>query len=494
MSARTNKQIGNGRIDPLVWRIAGVVLFGPLMTSLDSTIVNVSLSRLGQELHASLAVIQWVTSGYLLALALMLPLSGWLVDRIGAKRVYLGCFAGFTAASMLCGAATSAGALIAFRALQGMAGGLLAPMAQMMTARAAGRHVARVMGFMVMPVVLGPIFGPALAGVILQHASWRWIFFINLPIGIFATLRAIWVLPDDAGTINPRAFDLLGFLLLSPGLVFLLHSLESLSSNFAANHLSQAELLAALGLVAAFLVHGARRGREALIDVHLFRRPNFSAAASTQFLGNAVIFGGQMLLPLYLLMARNISPTRAGTLLAPIGLGMLCAYPMMGPLTERFGSRRVSSSGALISLLGTLPFALWSTPGLSTWSTCFALFVRGVGLGSITIPSIAAAYASIPKETIPVATTAINIVQRFGGPVATTGLAIFLNSRMRGNAQDVLLPFAGTQPDVSAFGVAFWLLCAVHAACFIAALRLPSRPVEDAPGQELEQAVAALAE
>jgi len=496
MNGRTVNQVGNGPIDPLVWRIAGVVLFGPLMTSLDSTIVNVSLSKLGQQLHASLAVIQWVTSGYLLALALMLPLSGWLVDRIGAKRVYLGCFTAFTAASMFCGFATSAAALIGFRVLQGMAGGLLAPMAQMMTARAAGRHVARVMGFMVMPVMLGPIFGPALAGVILQHASWRWIFFINLPIGIFATLRAVWVLPNDARETNPRAFDLVGFLLLSPGLVFLLHSLEQLSSNSAAKHLNQLELLAAIGLVTAFLVHGARRGPAALIDVHLFRRPSFSAAALTQFLSNAVVFGGQMLLPLYLLMARNVSPTRAGALLAPAGLGMLCSYPMMGPLTERFGSRRVSSSGALIALLGTLPFALCSAPGLSTWATCLALFVRGVGLGSITLPSIAAAYAAIPKETIPVATTAINIVQRFGGPVATTGLAIFLHSRMHGDSQNLLLPFAGTQLDASAFAAAFWLLCAVHAFCVIAALRLPSRPEEgaDEAWQEREQAVAALAE
>jgi MFS family permease len=350
------------------------------------------------------------------------------------------------------------------------------------------------MGFMVMPVVLGPIFGPTLAGLILQHASWRWIFYINLPIGLFATLRAACVLPNDAGETNPRAFDLIGFLLLSPGLVFLLHSFESLSSNFAAKNLARLELPAAVGLVAAFLVHGARRGGRALIDVHLFRRPSFLAAAVTQFLGNAVIFSGQMLLPLYLLIARNVSPTRAGVLLASAGLGMLCSYPMMGPLTERFGSRRVSSSGALIALFGTLPFALCPASGLPAWATCIALFVRGVGIGSINIPSIAAAYAAIPKEAIPVATTAINIVQRFGGPVATTTLAIFLQSRMRAGSHDLSSPFSATQLNASAFTAAFWLLCAIHAGCVMAALRLPLHPEEGSMATRQEREQAALAE
>jgi MFS family permease len=162
-----------------------------------------------------------VTSGYLLALALMLPLSGWLVDRLGAKRVYLGCFAAFTVASMLCGLATSAAALIGFRVLQGMVGGLLVPMAQMMTAKFAGRHIARVMGIMVVPVLIGPIAGPVLAGAILQHASWRWIFFINLPVGLLAILLAMWILPRDAGEARRGGFDFIGFALLPPGLVLL---------------------------------------------------------------------------------------------------------------------------------------------------------------------------------------------------------------------------------------------------------------------------------
>src|SRR3984957_1420212 len=162
---------GGGESDRLgsgIWKIIAVTVAGAFMTQLSTTMVNVSLSSLGAELHASLSAIQWVISGYLLALAVMLPLTGWLVDRIGAKALYLWCFSAFTLSSALCGIAWSANALIGFRILQGMSGGLLAPMAQMMIARAAGKHMTRIIGYAAVPVMLGPLLGPVIAGAILQ--------------------------------------------------------------------------------------------------------------------------------------------------------------------------------------------------------------------------------------------------------------------------------------------------------------------------------------
>src|SRR6202021_2710361 len=148
------------RLGPDVWKITAVTVAGAFMAQLSTTMVNVSPSSLGTELHASLSAIQWVTSGYLLALALMLPLTGWLVERIGAKALYLWCFSAFTLSSALCGVAWSTNSLIAFRILQGMSGGLVAQMSQMMIARAAGKHMARLMGYAAVPVMLGPILGP----------------------------------------------------------------------------------------------------------------------------------------------------------------------------------------------------------------------------------------------------------------------------------------------------------------------------------------------
>src|ERR1700744_2586352 len=193
----------SGGLDPLVWKITAVAVLGSFLSQLDATIVNVSLSSLAVDLHSSLTAIQWVTSGYLLALALMLPLNGWLVERIGAKALYIWCFSTFTLSSALCGMAWSANSLIAFRILQGMSGGLMAPMAQMMMARVAGKNMARVMGYAAVPILMGPIFGPVIAGAILQYASWRWLFLINLPVGALAVVLAVLFLPRDHEEVRP---------------------------------------------------------------------------------------------------------------------------------------------------------------------------------------------------------------------------------------------------------------------------------------------------
>lgn len=466
-----------------LWKVVAVAVLGPFLTSMDSTVVNVSLSSLARELHSSLADIQWVTSGYLLSLALMLPLSGWLVDRIGARNLYLICFSSFTAASVLCGLAWSTKSLVTFRVLQGIVGGLLAPMAQMMIARAAGRHLARVMGYAVLPILIGPILGPVLAGSILRHASWRWLFYINLPIGVLAVILALFWLPDEREQANRRTFNLAGFAMLSPGLVLFLFGLEHVGQRTG-----QFSLGVAVVLLAAFVVYARRRGGHALIDIRLFSRPVFSAAASTQFLSNGAVFAGQMLVPFYLMNACHFSPTRAGWLLAPLGLGMLCSYPLMGTLTEHFGVRRVSATGAFLALAGTFPFAYMAQHRLMIPVLAVALFVRGAGLGSINIPSISAAYASVAKKDLPMATTAINIVQRLGGPVMTTVVAIFLEWKLMPDRQQgaVLQPFAA----------AFWLLSGIHGLAFLASMRLPAFIVHRSEREENaeSQTVEALAE
>src|SRR5277367_811958 len=271
------------RLDPLVWKITSVAVIGSFLSQLDATIVNVSLSSLAVELHSTLTAIQWVTSGYLLALALMLPLNGWLVERIGAKSLYLWCFSAFTLSSALCGIAWSANALIGFRILQGMSGGLMAPMAQMMMARVAGKHMARLMGYAAVPILLGPLLGPVIAGAILQHASWRWLFLVNLPVGVLAIILAILFLPNDREETRQRDFDLVGFALLSPGLVLFLYG-----SDHMGERIGLATLLISIVLLAAFFRMAIRKGDKALIDLRLFKRKTFSASATTQFMSNEI--------------------------------------------------------------------------------------------------------------------------------------------------------------------------------------------------------------
>jgi len=336
------------RLDASIWKITSVAVLGSFLAQLDATIINVSLSSLATELHSSLSMIQWVTSGYLLALTLILPLNGWLVDCIGAKALYLWCFSAFTLSSALCALAWSTNSLIAFRILQGMCGGLLTPMAQMMMARVAGRHMARVIGYAAVPILLAPILGPVIAGAIMQYASWRWLFLINLPVGVLALGLAAAFLPNDRNERRKRNLDVLGLVLLSPGLVLFLYASDNIGewSSFWM-------LVAAAVLLAMFFCTARRKGDQALIDLRLFKDKVFSASAITQFLSNGVMFSGQMLIPIYLIRGCGRSPGEMGWLLAPLGLGMLCTYPQMGVLTKRFGIRWVSAAGALLAFAGT---------------------------------------------------------------------------------------------------------------------------------------------
>jgi EmrB/QacA subfamily drug resistance transporter len=410
-------------IDPGVWKVAAVVLVGPFMTQMDSTVVNVSLTAIRQDLHSSIATSQWIISGYLLALALMLPLNGWLVDRIGAKRLYLGCFTAFTLASLLCGSAHTMEQLICARLIQGMAGGLMAPMAQMMIARVAGRHMARVMGYAAMPVLIAPILGPVLAGEILKRADWTWLFYFNMPIGILGLALATLLLPRDLASTQRRPFDHVGFLLISPGLVALLYGLPRIEAWDGVT-----ACLAGALLLAAFGWHAMRKGDAALIDLRLFHIRIFSTAAATQFTSNGVFYARQFIVPLYLIAGCAQSANQTGRMIAAMGIGMMCSFPMIGALTERFGCRAVSAGGALLSLLGVLPFVWMIFEHFSPALTIASLFLSGAGQGMINIPSMSAAYASVPKDKLAVANTAINIVQRLGGPLATTVMALAMSA------------------------------------------------------------------
>jgi len=435
-------------------------VLGSFLAQLDATVVNVSLGSLAVELHCSLQAIQWVTSGYLLALALMLPLNGWLVERTGTKRLYLFCFSGFTLSSVLCALSWSADSLIGFRILQGISGGLMAPLTQLMIARAAGKHMVRVMGYVAVPVLLGPIVGPVVAGAILQHASWRWLFLINLPIGVLAIVLASLFLPaDDKGTGSQRSFDLAGFLTLSPSLVFFLYGSDQLNKREG-----MVMLLLSITLLAIFFRKALKDGPSALIDLQIFRSEVFSASALTQFTVNGLSFAGQMLIPLYLILDVGKSPSATGWLMAPMGLGMVCTYPWVARLTQRFGIRGTSFRGALIAFLGTLPFLFLSSQYFSLGILVVALFVRGVGMSAVGIPSISAAYASVRKEELPMATTSLNIVQRLGGPTLTTACATFLGWRL------AVVHSAGVS---SAFTLTFVLLCSFHLALILATRRLP---------------------
>ena len=466
------------RLDPSIWRIGSVAVLGSFLTQLDATVVNVSLSSLAVTLHSSLSAIQWVSSGYLLALALMLPLSGWLVDRIGAKALYIWCFSAFTLSSALCGFSRSADSLIGFRILQGMSAGPLTPMAQMMMARTAGKRMASVIAFASIPILIAPLLGPIAAGAILQFASWRWLFLVNLPLGTLALVLAVLFLPKEHEETKRRDLDLVGWALLSPGMVLFLYGADHIR-----DRIGIASLAGSTFLLVAFFKWATRNRDRALIDLRLFKGKAFSASAATQFMANGILFAGQMLIPVFLIRIAGRSPSSTGLLLAPLGLGMMCGYLFVGSWVKRFGNRNVSTGGASLALFGTLPFIYMADHGLVIPILAFALFIRGVGMSAVGVPSIAAAYSSVEREDLPMATTTLNVVMRIGGPTLTTICATFLGWRLGAVSNQVGM--------LNAFTAAFILLCAFHGLAIAAALRLP-RSVEAPTEQRKPPAPVAL--
>src|SRR3954467_145548 len=422
-----------------VWIVAAVVIVGVIMSILDTTIVNVALETLSRELNAPLNTIQWVSTGYLLALATVIPLTGWMTERFGSKRVWMISVALFGIGSALCGLAWSAESLIFFRVLQGFGGGMIMPVGMaLMTQTAGPRRVGRVMSVIGVPMLLGPILGPVIGGLIVDSASWRWIFYVNVPIAAVALLLASRLLRSDAGRADAGRLDWTGLALLSPGLAGIVFGLsESESHGGFGDPLVWVPMVGGALLVALFVRHAWRAARP-LIDVRLFRERAFSAAAATTFMVGGALFGAMIILPLYYQVARGESALTAGLLMAPQGLGAALAMPLAGRLTDRVGGGRVAVVGLAILTLGTIPFAFL---GADSSYTVLAglLVVRGFGIASSMMPAMAAAYATLRPADVPRATSSLNALQRIGGSIGTALLAVVL----QGNVKDELAAVPG---------------------------------------------------
>jgi EmrB/QacA subfamily drug resistance transporter len=435
------------RIESRVWRIAFVVIIGSIMSALDTTIVNVALDTLGSDLHKSIANTQWVITGYMLSLAAAIPITGWAARRFGAKPVYLLSLVLFTAGSALCGVAQSLDQLIVFRVIQGIGGGMILPLGQLMIATAAGpKRMGRVMSIVAIPAMLGPILGPTLGGLILDNASWRWIFYVNLPIGLIAFLLSLRTLPRLERAPTHR-LDLRGLALLATGLPLFTYGLAEIGTtgSFTATSVLLPGL-AGIALVAAFALH-ALRVPQPLLDLRLYRRATFAAASLTMFCMGAAIFGGMILMPLYWQQIRFESVVNTGLLTAPMGLGMALVMPFAGRLADRLGGGRLGLAGVVVTTLATIPFgfigAHTSIVGLS-----IAMLVRGLGIGLAFVPVMSAAFASLRPSELADATPQLNVLQRVGGSIGTAVLAVVLQRALTGTH--------GVAAAASAYGTAFW--------------------------------------
>ncbi|HEY1778567.1 MAG TPA: MDR family MFS transporter [Solirubrobacteraceae bacterium] len=439
------------RIDPYVWRIAVVVVLGSIMSILDTTIVNVALQTLHERLHSPLGDIQWVITGYLLSLATVIPLTGWASRRFGAKRVYLFSLLVFTAGSALCGLATSSGELIAFRVLQGVGGGLIMPVGQLILADTAGpKRMGRVMSVTGVPTMLGPILGPTVGGLILQGASWRWIFYVNVPIGIIAIVLALRILPASGKIAIPPRLDIRGLILMALGMPLLTYGLAEIG---ILDTFSSARVIVpffvGLALLVLFAWH-AWGAKNPLLDLHLYRRTTYASASLLMFFLGAALFGAIILLPLYYQNLRHEDVIDTGLLLGPQGIGMAFVMPWVGRLTDRVGGGPLALFGVALTLVAGIPLGLIGAHTSILW-LCMVTSLRGVGIGFAFMPSFVAAFAALERHELPDAAPQLNVLMRVGGSIGVAALAVVLERA---------IVAAGHSPTAAglagAYGTAFW--------------------------------------
>ncbi|MGP8297713.1 MDR family MFS transporter [Streptomyces inhibens] len=462
------------RLPPEVRRIGFVVIIGVIMAFLDSTIVNVALNSLSNGLGMPIGVGQWTVTAYLLALAAVATVSTWAARRLGTRRLYLGALVVFTAASALCGLAQTPWQLIAFRAVQGAGAGLIGPAGQLILVQAAGpRRIARALAAFGVPVMLAPVLGPPLGGLIVGFAGWRWIFLVNLPIGIVGALLAWRVLPRTAREPAGR-FDVLGFGLIAPGMAALTYGLAELGDH---GQLDSAgvllPLLAGAALIAAFAVR-APRVPHSLLDLRLYRNRRYALASLACFAMGGVIFGATILMPLYFQWVRGEGTVATGLLLAPQGIGIALAMWRSGALYERFGPA-VVLAGTAVTLLATLPLAFLGTATPYAF-LCVVLAVRGAGIGLANMPAMSEAYRALDPDRAGEATTQLNVLQRLGGSLATAAVVVILHQQVVGD------PAAHDAASrAGAFSTAFWavgaatLLTVLPAVALMAAARRRER-------------------
>ncbi len=411
--------------------VAGVVLLGAVMSILDTTVVNVAIDHLAVAFKTSLTTIQWVVTGYTLSLAAVIPVTGWAADRFGTKRIYMTSLVLFTLGSAASGLAWSADSMIGFRILQGLGGGMIMPAVMTIMTKKAGPHrMGRVMGVLGVPMLAAPILGPILGGWLVDDASWRWIFFINLPIGVVAFILALIKLDPDESQSGHK-FDWLGMLLLSPGLAVFIYGLaESSTYGFGGAHSWIPTAVGAL-LIAAFFAH-SWRSEAPLIDIKLFTHSAAGAAAGTFLLFAISVFGSMLIVPLYFQTVRGDSALTAGLVMAPGGVGAMMTMPFAGRLTDRYGPAWMPVTGLPVVIIGLLPFAFVGAH-TSVALLCVGNFVQGLGMGFAMMPTMTAAMRAVPPAAIARTSTAMNIVRQAGASFGTAVLSVILATAIADN-------------------------------------------------------------
>lgn len=441
--------------DRYKWRVLFVVVFGTFMSILDNTVVNVALRTLQRVFGADIAHTQGVATYYALSLGIVIPVAGFLADRFGIKRVYVGSLLAFTAASMLCGLAPSLNALIAFRILQGVGGGALLPLGVAMLYGAFPLNQRGLaLSYYGIPVLVAPALGPTLGGYLVEYFDWRLIFFINLPIGLLGAFVASRFLRERRSDVQ-RAFDLPGALLSVVGFGSLLYAF----SNAADRGWTSATVLGFLCVgivgVASFFLWELRTDHP-LLDVRLYVKRTYLLASVLGWIAVVGFMGTGFLLPLYLQTLRGRTPFEAGLLLLPQALTAILAVQFSGRLFDRFGPRYVIMAGAVVLAISAFGFV--NLTETTPFPYIVALMVvRGLALSFVIQPTQATALSVVNRDQLTRASSLTNVTRNVFQSLGVAILGTILQTQGK-------TPDASRGPD----GFAAYSIAGYHAAYLLA--------------------------
>jgi len=470
------------KLDPKVVKTALILITGGMAVIFDTTIVSVALRTLALKLDTSVATIQWVTTGYLLALAIAVPLSAWGLQRFGGKRLWMFSLAVFLTGSIGSSLAWNVGSLVGWRVVQGAGGGLMLPLMTTLIFQAAGgKSLGRLVTYVALPALLGPILGPVIGGAILTHLSWRFMFWVNVPFCAAGLLLAWRYIADDAPgkatgiAAAPKAkLDVPGLLLIAPGTSVLLYGLANAGTSAGFGRPDVIIPLAiGAALLAAFTWYALRKARP-LVEIRLLARRSVASSSAALFFSGFSLYGAMLLLPLFYQDVRGTTALTAGIMLVPQGIGMVLSRTVAGSNIDKFGSRRIVLAGCAIVAAATVPFA-FAGPHTNSWLLGLWMIIRGFGLGAVTMPLMVAAYVGLDKEQIPHSSVLTRTAQQIGGSFGTAVLAVILEGAIAAHHAAL----------ADAFHVAFWWSAGFSAVAVLLSLWLPGAqhtpPAEAAP-------------
>ena len=466
--AATPKKPAAQRLDPALVRTALILVVGGLAVVFDTTIVSVALHTLSVELGTSVTAVQWVSTSYLLALGITVPLSAWGLARFGGKRLWLLALAVFLAGSVGSSLAWNVGSLIGWRVVQGIGGGLMLPLMTTLIFQAAGgKSLGRLVTYVALPALLGPILGPLIGGAILTQLSWRFMFWVNVPFCVIGILLA-WRYLNTGAPARPGLaagkprLDVPGLLLIAPGISAVLLGLAGAGTAAGFAHADVIiPLIAGVALLAAFTGY-ALRSSDPLVEVRLLARRPVASSSTVLFFSGFSLYGALLLLPLYYQDVRGTTALGAGVMLVPQGIGTLVSRTVVGPNIDRFGPRVIALAGFAIVAAATVPFAL-AGPHTSEWLLAVWMVIRGFGLGAVVLPVIVAAYIGLDNHQIPHSSVLTRTAQQIGGSFGTAVLAVIL--------QAAIAAHPATRAD--AYHLAFWWSAGLSAIAVLLSLWLP---------------------